>query len=542
MGRPSISSILALAIAFQAARSGAEVQPYSPPEADIPRLEASSAVREWGSLDEPLSTEDFLRVSVYFSAVDPGSGDIPPSAREAFDILFSFLANEAPALSAIADEYARADAALIALHRGLLSRYDADATGTDGIALHGSYNCVSSAVLYAALAKASGLRVIGVEAKDHAFCSVIANGLRVDVETTNPYGFDPGKKKDVFTDSFGRVTGYAYVPPENYRMRSDTGEKELLSLILRNRMSALEAQRRQADALSLAADLYAFLPSEKSRLLLGERASNSASRLLDSGKPEEALVLLDAVSLSFDAPFRSPSALPKTDEARFAAIRNVLSAYGSSGRYDEGASFIAYARSRYGDDPVYAEFERMRANNGAVELLNAGKYDEALSFIADETGAGRYPRAEAAKMRENAAIAWILSLRGEDGFEKKITLASSLSGSGALGERKYAEILLSLCGQEANAIASRDSYRGWLDAAAAFDAGLALLPEDRSLRGGRATCLDNFEAGVLNRSASLFNARKSDESIAALEEGLKLLPSGARMRSRLEAMKKAAKP
>jgi tetratricopeptide (TPR) repeat protein len=542
MGRSSISSILVLALAFQASRLGSETAPYSPPDAALPRLEASIAVREWGGLSEPLSPDDFLSISVHFSSVDPNSGDVPESAQKVLEILRGFLAEEAPKLYAIADEYARADAALLALHHGLFKRYDANATGTDGIALGGSYNCVSSAVLYAALAKASGLRVIGVEAKDHAFCAVFANGSRIDVETTNPYGFDPGKKKDVFTDSFGRVTGYAYVPPENYRMRSDIGEKELLSLILRNRMSALEAVRRQAAALSLAADLYAFMPSEKTRLLLGERSSNSASLLLDAGKPEEALVLLDAIADVFASPPNTPSSLPRTDEARYAAIRNALSAYGSSGSYDDGASFIAYARARYGDDPVYAEFERMRANNGAVELLNAGKYDEALGFIALEAAAGRCPPAEAAKLRENAALAWVLSLRGVDAFKGKIALASSLAKDGSLGERKFAELLLSLCGQEANAIASRDAFRGWLDAATAFDAGLALLPDERSLRGGRSTCLDNFEAAVLNRSASLFNAGKNDESIAALEEGLRLLPAGKRMKSRLESMKKAAKP
>ena len=66
--------------------------------------------------------------------------------------------------------------------------------------------------------------------------SVLVNGQQIDVETTNPFGFNPGARKD-FTDSFGKVTGFAYVPPGNYSDRRSIGEKELLSLILYNRVS-----------------------------------------------------------------------------------------------------------------------------------------------------------------------------------------------------------------------------------------------------------------------------------------------------------------
>ena len=67
----------------------------------------------------------------------------------------------------------------------------------------GSYNCVSSSLLYLALAKACGLDVRGQVTPNHAFCTLyVTDGsgggkTKIDVETTNPYGFNPGVRRNV---------------------------------------------------------------------------------------------------------------------------------------------------------------------------------------------------------------------------------------------------------------------------------------------------------------------------------------------------------
>ncbi len=544
MKRSGLSSIfaalIALASAVGSAASAEGGGAYLPPPLALPRLLPSAASQDAGRAQEPLDPLDMIDLSVHLSTVGPDGPS--PAALSASETLRAFIEREAPRLRGIQDEYERGDAALRLLHESLLARYSFDATGTDGIAEKGDFNCVSSAVVYAALAKAAGLRVIGVEAVDHAFCSVWAGERRIDVETTNVYGFDPGKKREIFSDSFGRTTGFAYVPQENYRLRSDIGEKELVSLILRNRIADLEMKGRYFDAFVLAGELYAFLPTEKSRTILGERVSNSASSLMRSGKHEEALVFLEAVAAFYGAPPRTVAALPKADEAFEAALRNALSVYGSAGRYEEGISFISYARGKWGDDPAFAEFERVRANNVSLALVKSGEYGKAVDFIEAESAAGRIPTDDAGKIKENASIAWILSLRGEGSFTKRLSLAASLSGRGALGQKAYAGLLKSVCGQEANARAAADPELGWLAAAAAFEKGLELLPGDPGLASGRSTSLANYEATVLNRSSALLNARKADEAVAVLEEGLRRVPDSARLKERLAAARKLSKP
>ena len=124
----------------------------------------------------------------------------------------------------VSDQAVLAERALTFLHKNLFTSYSVLQTRVDTALETGVFNCVSSAVLYMILARSVGLSVGGVRTTDHAFCSVLVNGQQLDVETTNPYGFNPGAKKE-FTDSFGKLTGYTYVPPGNYRTGARSGKR-----------------------------------------------------------------------------------------------------------------------------------------------------------------------------------------------------------------------------------------------------------------------------------------------------------------------------
>jgi hypothetical protein len=162
----------------------------------------------------------------------------------------------------------------------------------------GVYNCVSSAVLYMIVARSVGLSVNGVRTADHAFCSVLVNGQQVDVETTNPYGFNPGSKKE-FNDSFGKITGFNYVPPGNYSERRTIGEKELLSLILYNRVSEYGDGRFFRDALQPAVSAYALMGNEEMRQVMTIAFSNFVSSLGMRQDFPQAVQFIDAVKASF---------------------------------------------------------------------------------------------------------------------------------------------------------------------------------------------------------------------------------------------------
>ncbi|MBN1835091.1 MAG: hypothetical protein JW820_04515, partial [Spirochaetales bacterium] len=157
----------------------------------------------------------------------------------------------------------QAEALLGFLHERVLVRYDERQTGIDVLLDTGAYNCVSSGVLYALAAKRLGLRVWGVRAEDHAFCRVEAGDDGFDVETTSPFGFDPGTRKE-FTDSFGKVTGFTYVPPSGSHRRVEVGERALLGLILFNRAAFATDRRAYAEAIPPAVDAHGLLGDRES--------------------------------------------------------------------------------------------------------------------------------------------------------------------------------------------------------------------------------------------------------------------------------------
>lgn len=80
-----------------------------------------------------------------------------------------------------------------------------------------------------------GIKATPVQTTEHVFIVVhFPDGSNVDVETTNAYGYDPGKKKEVL-DELGKITGFSYVKQKNYKNRINISLKSLLLLPVHNR-------------------------------------------------------------------------------------------------------------------------------------------------------------------------------------------------------------------------------------------------------------------------------------------------------------------
>jgi hypothetical protein len=223
-----------------------------------------------------------------------------------------------------------------------LKTYAENQTRLDTLLQNGRYNCVSSAVFYMALCFSEGLEPVGVMTRDHAFISLKAGAEQIDVETTNPYGFDPGNRKE-FHDGFGRTTGYAYVPAKNYRDRAAITAAELVSVILSNRIADAERRGNYAAAVPLAINRAALL-----------------SR--DNPSPDNAF-------------FENP----KED------LLNRLFNYGANlvqrGKEDEALAWAAYAGARYQETERWQEFVYVAANNKMSKLIAAGKIAEARAAV-----------------------------------------------------------------------------------------------------------------------------------------------------------------
>jgi tetratricopeptide (TPR) repeat protein len=296
------------------------------------RIDPIPAVRELVVREEPLPLETFIRTALVFSGVP---GQQLAGLQERIQTHIGQLRDR---LGGSTDPRERAEGALAYMHEELLRRYDERQTAVDVLFERGSYNCVSSGVVYAIFLKALGLRVWGVRTSDHAFCRVQAGDQAYDVETTSPFGFDPGTRKE-FTDDFGRVTGYSYVPPSNYGDRRDIGEKELLALILYNRTAFASERKDYPAAVPAAVDAYALLSDEESH-----------QRLIT-------------------------------------ALLNMASWHGMNGRFADALEFLNRAEKRYRDDRL-ADLREDLTHNWVLNLIQTGSYAEAEQMLDSEWEGG----------------------------------------------------------------------------------------------------------------------------------------------------------
>jgi pyruvate/2-oxoglutarate dehydrogenase complex dihydrolipoamide acyltransferase (E2) component len=77
--------------------------------------------------------------------------------------------------------------------------------------------------------------------------------VTIDVETTNPYGVDPGRQKEIPTAQAAQKR-YVLVPQTKYRNRKAVSDRRLIALVYNNRISALERKGRYEESVGLAVD------------------------------------------------------------------------------------------------------------------------------------------------------------------------------------------------------------------------------------------------------------------------------------------------
>ncbi|TIM48478.1 hypothetical protein [Mesorhizobium sp.] len=144
---------------------------------------------------------------------------------------------------------AKGEALLEWLHKGPISKgYVARQTGLSVIFDTGTFNCVSSAVLYNVLALRFGLDVRAIEVPDHAF-SILYDGTRhMDVETTNAKGFNPARDKAAIA-KFEQMTGFRYIPDAHRDQRREVEEAGLVAIIYYNQGVFLSEAKRYHEAL-----------------------------------------------------------------------------------------------------------------------------------------------------------------------------------------------------------------------------------------------------------------------------------------------------
>jgi hypothetical protein len=227
---------------------------------------------EFIEMQEPLTSNQLARLSLLSSGL---KGNQLNSYMEKLNILINESENE---ISSSMNTDEKAEALLLFLHNNVFTRYSLTQTSLYTVLDRGTYNCVSSAVLYMILTRHHGVFVEGIHVKDHAFCFIpgtVSGGT--DVETTNEWGYDPGSRKE-FQSSFASRTGYAYVSPGNYKARLRQGDRDMAGLILQNRIVELQKKNRHMEALTLAADRLALTGSSMAKQDYYNSVQNAAAQ------------------------------------------------------------------------------------------------------------------------------------------------------------------------------------------------------------------------------------------------------------------------
>ncbi len=246
--------------------------------------------------DSRISSQDFsspkmdARNFAYIGLVASGADDEKIRAHlETLENLAKEFSKNLP--SGFSNEE-KADAALAFIYEKILSRYQLVQTRVDVAMESGVYNCVSSDVIFIYFAKTLGIPVRAVETPNHAFCTIESDGKNIDVETTNPFGVNPGRKRVSELPNGGKQ--YLSVPAKHYQNRHDVDDRRLLAIIYNNRIASLQKQRgANAATIGLAVDACALQANSASGVqTVAECVCNYAADLSAAGKYDDALALV----------------------------------------------------------------------------------------------------------------------------------------------------------------------------------------------------------------------------------------------------------
>jgi hypothetical protein len=383
-------------------------------------------------------------------------------------------------------DYKKGEAVLTFLHDRVFKQYSELQTRTNVVLDTGVYNCVSSAVFFAALAKSLGMSVDAVSTDDHVFCSIVTEKGEIDVETTSAHGFDPGVKRE-FTDSFGK-TGFTYVPPGNYSRRNQGDLLDLLSFILQNRVAELQKRDDYFNTVGISVDRYALLGDEKAKELLITELINYAASL------------------------------------------------NKQGRYIEGIDFLDYADDRYNTGTGFYDIYATLTNNVAVQYTEEHRFQEAAALIGDWKERKIVTSEGAADLEGIIYDREAFISVQHDESKTAEALVKDLYNRGKITRARYVEFIVYLYGKQAESAGNRQD---WLSAAEIMADALGLTGDHpqltRALKGYR----DNYAIQVHNQFAGLYNAgeyRKANDLVA---DALSLVPENRLLLQDLDAAGKA---
>jgi len=437
------------------------------------RLEPLPEASAWPAAGPPLDREGLISLSLTLSGAAPDAVAVYKAVLDRWDAEFQAQATGW-------DEARRAENLLLFLHTHLKS-YSTYQTRFDVLIDRGTFNCVSSALAYMILGRDAGLDVQAVATTDHAFALVhLKSGRDVDVETTTKYGFDPGTKTE-FTNSFGQ-TGFVYVPPGNYSQRHPVNDRQLLGLLVQNRMAEFQRSGEPEEGVGPAIDRWTFEATPEAFRTLVDGFVNYASWLNGRRDYLKGLDLVDKMVVW-------TGQVPEAKQLAFAFLNNQVNLL--LDRQDwAGAQALTVAWKNRG-------FLTEAQSSQTLTLIAASALSVAVKTL---------PPAQAAA-------------RIDDAFAQ-----------GSVNAARRQELLSFVYGQEVQRVASSQGARAAWAYLRSLPAEVQALP---ALAKASTVYAYNWSVDVHNRFARLWNDGKRDEARQLLKDSLATLPDSTLLKKDL---------
>lgn len=437
------------------------------------RFTADSRISVEAYSSEIMSADVFARTALIASGATDGE---VASLFEKMEGLSSSLKQEILERE-ITDEEKKAEFALSFLHENMLDSYSLTQTRIDTALNDGVYNCVSSAVLFMYLVKTLDIQVVAVETPLHAFCTVFTGGQKIDVETTNPYGFNPGVKRDISQGSSRKK--YAVVPSKNYSNRRDVDDRRVLSLIYNNRIASLQRQKKNLLTIGLAFDSARLQNNfDQSLVNIRQCVVNAAVEYSSAKKEVEGLSLIE----------KAVSVLGDNDaflNYRESAVGTMLNNFTRKDDYESAFSTLETYKNQLSSS-CYSQYFNMITVNGLNYTIHQSDFDVAYKAVKD-----------------NQTF---------------------------LSEKDYKNMLAFVYSKQADKIARSGDY---LQASDFLDGALQELPKDSGLLKQKHSYRQNYAINVHNQAVKLINSGNIEGAKKLLVEGLTVISESSILKNDL---------
>lgn len=427
------------------------------------RLSPDPAVSLIANEDEPLPIEVLVKASLVASGLEK-------EKMESFSQQIHSIIYQAP--PKIDDIATDSDNLLQWMHRELLTQYVEEQTGIHVLLTTGEFNCVSSAVLYMILVRARNTGIYGVVTPDHVFCRIPNENGGVDVETTIPFGYDPGTRKDAIETFVGR-TGFVYVPPGNYSRRRNIGEKELISLIYQNRISALQKRNQWEETVGLALDRW---------ILAGTDIAKN-----------------DFIS----------------------ALMNVATYADKTYKHREILLVLTKASELLGSEHGLTETATSLLGNAVTRFLIRNQVQEAMEILGDPLATALVPTVFLEKKSQEVTNHVVDNTIKTGTFEESVSILGRYYQERSIDPERWEKLALYLWSKEAQKYSTDGKWlEGWqlLQTANSF---FTNIPKWKNLE---KTFRHNASITIHNKFVKAFQQKKWNEASRIITEGLALFP------------------